>query len=321
MQVGDDLFRAVGIHDPGAVIDWELRPEDTFGTFESWGGRERLRHNGERFYYFFIDGWADPPCVCLMERAVKHARVLARITAPQALVQAAIHNQGRKITLDRSYAIDAALAAWLRAHLIERFDPALVTVRREPQAQDMTDRDLAPVAPPAEPACLPCAPQELDDAAAHDLIRSWNFYDRLLNPEGNFANAFVLQADGLTVLDLATGVEWQRRGLAAITSVIGAQRYAKEMNQQAFAGHSDWRLPSLAEALSLLAPRANRFGYQTHSCLSTRQPYIFTNQARRPGGRWFVDLQNGNAFWASAFNPGGYARLCRSSSGKAAASP
>ena len=36
-------------------IDWEMTLEYTFGTFESWGGKERLRNNNERFYYFFVD--------------------------------------------------------------------------------------------------------------------------------------------------------------------------------------------------------------------------------------------------------------------------
>ena len=33
-------------------IDWEMSPELTFGTFESWGGRERVRNNDECVYYF-----------------------------------------------------------------------------------------------------------------------------------------------------------------------------------------------------------------------------------------------------------------------------
>ena len=64
-------------------IDWEMTPEYTFGTFESWGGKERLRNNNERFYYFFVDGWSKTPKLCLMERAVKYARVLAEIKAAE----------------------------------------------------------------------------------------------------------------------------------------------------------------------------------------------------------------------------------------------
>ena len=76
-------------------IDWEMTPEYTFGTFESWGGKERLRNNNERFYYFFVDGWSKPPKLCLMERAVKYARVLAEIKAPEEMVRRCIQEQGR----------------------------------------------------------------------------------------------------------------------------------------------------------------------------------------------------------------------------------
>ena len=45
IKVGDKVIKS---------IDWEMTPELTFGTYESWGGRERVRNNDERIYYFFI---------------------------------------------------------------------------------------------------------------------------------------------------------------------------------------------------------------------------------------------------------------------------
>ena len=66
-------------------IDWEMTPELTFGTYESWGGRERVRNNDERIHYFFIDNWGERPKLCLMERGVKHARIVAEIDAPEDL--------------------------------------------------------------------------------------------------------------------------------------------------------------------------------------------------------------------------------------------
>ena len=65
IQVGDQQI---------SPIDWEMSPDLTFGTFESWGGRERVRNNSERIYYFFVDNWGDTPKLCLMERGVKHAK-------------------------------------------------------------------------------------------------------------------------------------------------------------------------------------------------------------------------------------------------------
>ncbi len=315
MATGLDILQAVGITDPAANIDWELRPEDTFGTFESWGGRERVRHKHERFYYFFIDGWQTPPRVSLMERGVKHARILARIDAPQHMITACINGQGHQITLDRSYAIDQELAAWLRSNLVDRFDAGRLSPVVHETVEEMTDDDLPPSDDPhrhTTPIRLPPLPDRITEAQAGQLIRKENFYDRLLNPTGRFANHFVNTGDGLTVIDRRTGIMWQRQGYPEVNTLLQAGRYRDRLNRQGFAGHHDWRLPTLAEAMSLLKPEANRFGHRIHSCFSIRQPYIFTVQHRRPGGHWFVDFMNGNAFWASASNPGGYARLCRS---------
>ena len=82
-------------------IDWEMTPEYTFGTFESWGGKERLRNNNERFYYFFVDGWSKTPKLCLMERAVKYARV------PTQIGRAGCHRSS----------FDAATGRFFRNHL------------------------------------------------------------------------------------------------------------------------------------------------------------------------------------------------------------
>ena len=74
------------LHTEIPAIDWAMTPEYTFGTYESWGGRERVRSKSERIYYFFIDAWDAEPKVCLMERGIKHARVVAEIDAPPVIV-------------------------------------------------------------------------------------------------------------------------------------------------------------------------------------------------------------------------------------------
>ena len=76
-------------------IDWEMTPDHTFGTFESWGGKERVRSKNERIYYFFIDAWDETPKLCLMERGIKHARVVAEILAPAEMVAHCVKNHGK----------------------------------------------------------------------------------------------------------------------------------------------------------------------------------------------------------------------------------
>ena len=95
-------------------IDWEMTPDLSFGAYESWGGRERVRNNNEKVYYFFVDNWGDEPKVCLMERGVKHAKILAEIEVPLDIVTRCVEGQGDSSWFEKSYAVDEELQQWLR---------------------------------------------------------------------------------------------------------------------------------------------------------------------------------------------------------------
>ena len=107
------LFNMLNLEDNPTNVDWEMTPEYSFGTFESWGGRERVRNKGERFYYFYIDGWQDPPRLCLMERGIKHARLLEMIDAPREMIDRCTAKQGKSSYTDKNFAIDGDLKAEL----------------------------------------------------------------------------------------------------------------------------------------------------------------------------------------------------------------
>ena len=89
------------------------------------------------------------------------------------------------------------------------------------------------------------------------------------------------------------------------------RREVARINQERFAGHSDWRIPSLAEALSLLEGEKVAHDQYLHPCFSGEQPFVFVEAIRKPGGQWFVDYKQGRAFWSSGTIPGGFGRLCR----------
>ena len=76
-----------------------------------------------------------------------------------------------------------------------------------------------------------------------------------------FPPAYVLSADKLTVLDLNTGLTWQRspdtNGDGDIDrrdkmTLAQAPAYVTLRNAQRFGGHADWRLPSIKELYSLI---------------------------------------------------------------------
>lgn len=295
-----------------ADIDWDLTPADTFGTFESWGGRERVRNRTERFYYFFVDNWQTPARLCLMERGIKHARIMAQIKAPQELLDRCVARQGKTV-LEQSYAIDETIKKWLIANILDNEDDSAVI-------------PLATGADKVSPATgLPGRDEELPAVAriglrrevilVHDdeiagIVRGHDFYESQHNPGGDFRNYLVDNQDDITVTDVVTGLTWLRSG-HDITSVLKIRNWVAEVNRQQIGGYDDWRLPTIEEALSLLTPEKDVGGLHLHRCFDAAQPFIFLADQRKPGGCWFVDFRRAVVYWASGTNPGAFGRLCR----------
>lgn len=297
-------------------IDWDITPELTFTIFESWGSRVRVRSLAERYYYFFIDNWQQPAKLMLMERGVKYARVLAEIRAPQQMIDSCITDQGQTTGLDKSYAINAELKGWLIKNVLDSDDDSAVTL----VASGLEVEDLIlnlPRVGEEHPAVSPIFIEPMTGEITEDEVTALaikhNFFDSKYNPDGTFANHLVDNGDGLTVTDLATGLMWQRGGYD-ICTIRGMQDTLTECNRETYAGYSDWRLPCIAEAMSLFEAQVNEKGLHLHPCFSKSQPFIFlaNHKQRPPGGYWFADFKQGNVFWASGFNPGGFGRFCRS---------
>lgn len=308
------MFHSIQVGDQQITpIDWEMSPDLTFGTFESWGGRERVRNNSERIYYFFVDNWGDTPKLCLMERGVKHAKLVATIKAPRQMIENCVEKQGKVALFERSFAINEEIKDWLIGNVLDGGNSNLII----PEQQKQLVEDMGPLLPKAEAVVgeieridLPSGEAVINDDQIAEIIGRYNFFDKDHNPAGRFDNILVDNGDKLTVTDLKTGLMWQRGGLD-ISSIRTMQREIKELNQKGFAGYNDWRLPSMEETMSLLEQQKNDKGLYLHPCFTKLQAFIFVSAQRKPGGYWFVDFKQGRAFWSSGTIPGGFGRLCR----------
>ena len=294
------------------AIDWEMTPEYTFGTFESWGGRERVRSRNERIYYFFVDAWDEEPKVCLMERGIKHARVFAEILAPSDMVRRCVEEQGKVARFERTHPVNEELKRWLLANVVESEDDSKVIFLSKsgsasPGGTGLPGREAVTA---AAKRILPHETAEMSEEDVAALVHRFHFAEQERNPQGSFVKVLVDNNDDLTVSDRVTGLMWQRGGID-IMSHRSMRREVEVVNNAGLAGFSDWRLPSLAEALSLLELKQSASGLYVHDCFSDEQPFIFVNATRRPGGQWFVDFRQGRAFWSSGTIPGGFGRLCR----------
>ena len=294
-------------------IDWEMSPDLSFGTFESWGGRERVRNNSERVYYFFVDNWGEEPKLCLMERGVKHAKIMAEIVAPPGMIKKCVEMQGRSAIFEKSYAINDQIKDWLISNVLDDGDQNLVVPRIDLVAREEMGQDLPLIGESpfnGEIIHLPAEPGIINDGEITEVLEKWNFFDTECNPEGQFTNRFVAGDDPLILIDQKTSLMWQRGGLD-IASIRTIQRGIVELNEQGFAGFNDWRLPTMEEAMSLMDPKKNQKGVYLAPAFSKEQPFIFVAAQRKPGGYWFVDYKQGRAFWSSGTIPGGFGRLVR----------
>jgi len=304
IKVGDQII---------SPIDWEMDPSLSFGTFESWGGRERVRNNDECVYYFFVDNWGEEPKLCLMERAVKHAKILAEVKAPAEMIKDCVKGQGTSSIFEKSYAINENIKQWLIDNVLDNGDskliiPEVVVEHIEDMGAQLPDLECT--AYKGDKVILPSEGRIINDDEISDVIKKWNFFDRELNPSGKFENAFASTANDEIVVDLRTELMWQT-GSIDIGSIRHVHRKIVETNEAKFGGYSDWRLPTMEEAMSLIEPIKNGKDIYLNPCFSKEQPFIFVDAQRKPGGYWFVDFKQGRAFWSSGTIPGGFGRLVR----------
>lgn len=307
------IYEKLGLGESESVtISWDITPADTFGMFESWGGKERVRNKRERFYYFYIDNWEPPAKLFFMERGIKFARIMARIDAPQEMIDACVATQGKGL-LDKSYAIDKTLKQWIKENVLNTDDTSKIIPMESGIEDDPVESGLpkaGTVTPPGTVTTLRSATAVITEDSITDLIKAKSFFESQHNPGGSFKNLLVDNDDGITVTDLATGIMWQRGG-CDITTIKRIQTYVEKANGNKLAGFDGWRLPTMEEGLSLLEPVQNEMGLYLNPCFSKKQPFIFLADQRKPGGYWFIDFKQGVVFWASGTIPGGFGRLCR----------
>jgi len=94
-------------------------------------------------------------------------------------------------------------------------------------------------------------PKKLLERDIRKMLARYDFYDDNLNWRGSFTNDFVDNGDG-TITDRATGLMWQKSGSSGAKLWKRARIYVKRLNEDQFAGYSDWRLPTIDELASLV---------------------------------------------------------------------
>ena len=115
------------------------------------------------------------------------------------------------------------------------------------------------------------------------------------------------------VYDHASGLMWEQSGSDNMP-YDEIKYYIETLRVQQFAGYSDWRLPTLEEAMSLIEPVQNTKGRYIDSIFDQTQQWIWTSDMKpgfRAGIPWVVYFDVGECNGVAIVRGGAFVRAVR----------
>ena len=144
----------------------------------------------------------------------------------------------------------------------------------------------------AKAAQLRFEPVKVGLKQARDLFDA----DGLWRPKNPVTNSFRENKDG-TVLDETTRLQWEKGGSPYAVSWRQAQDYVNALDQKAFAGHSDWRVPTVNELMSLFIEHADPYRFCLESVFDTTLKRIWSADKKSYVAAWYADAELGFVWW------------------------
>ena len=153
-------------------------------------------------------------------------------------------------------------------------------------------------------------------AQAQDLARKYYLFSTGDDPWSNprvqgFPNHFLI-SDGI-IYDQGTGLTWQQGGSNRSISYPEIPGYLRKLNEERLGGYSDWRLPSLAEAWTLLEHQETQKGLHIDPAFEQEQTWIWTSTMTDDGYGWFILFESGKPIFQNAWGSHAYVRAVRGS--------
>ena len=163
-------------------------------------------------------------------------------------------------------------------------------------------------------------PQELSKNDVKDILKKHDFYSKeydwnkeYSNPNGKgFENDFetkTIRGDKV-IIDRSSGLMWQQSGSLRYMNYAKSQQWIKDLNKNGFAGYSDWRFPTLEEAMSLIEIEQKNGDLYIDPVFDKNQPWIWTSDRVQGSSRlWVVYFSSGACY--SNYLYGSYLRAVR----------
>jgi len=116
--------------------------------------------------------------------------------------------------------------------------------------------------------------------------------DELFRPRIYTDNSFDISGDGI-VADRATGLLWERSGSLYPMTWQRACGYIESLNDQRFSDRTDWRLPTVAELMTLLTPTPHGRDLCIPPIFNATQRRLWSCDACSHVSAWYAGLDLG----------------------------
>jgi len=152
----------------------------------------------------------------------------------------------------------------------------------------------------------------LTSAEVEKMLKDRGLFDRFRNPTGTGMKhqyKTLTQNGEDLVVDDATGRMWQQGGSDDFITYEAALVYVAQKNKESFGGYSDWRLPTLLEAMQLMEPKQQGELY-LNPIFDHTQWWIWTSNKSSGSSCWVADFYSGLCY-NQLVATNGYVRLVR----------
>jgi hypothetical protein len=165
----------------------------------------------------------------------------------------------------------------------------------------------------ASPSKLPQEPVYLTEDAVKQMLKEKKFFHSLWNESGQgIRHQYeVVEREGeKLVIDHITNLTWQQSGSPDYMTYDDAEKYVRDLNSKRFGDYSDWRLPTLEEAMSLMESSKKNGDLYIDSVFATAQSWIWTADKYSASAAWVVGFSFGYCD-GSPVDRGHYVRAVR----------
>jgi TPR repeat protein len=169
--------------------------------------------------------------------------------------------------------------------------------RKQNEKKSFKNAEAGPAAIKIEPvaAVLRRECKSLNEQEISEMLGSKNFFDAQRNPAGNFRHQYETRnVAGLRLIfDRATKLAWIRQPNLVRMNLEKINDWIGSLNRVAYGGISDWRLPTVEEAASLLEKNPDDEKIFLDAIFGEDIQSIWTGDSFTESKSWIIDFQNG----------------------------